>query len=356
MTAPGWVRDLEERARAALPEEVFRYYRQGSGQGLSAGEAVAAWDRVRLLPHVLRDVSTVSTVTTLLGTEVSAPVAVAPTTMQRAADPDGEVAMARAVAAADSLMVLSSNAGSSFDDVGATGAAWWLQMYVTAERTTSAPLLARAVDGGARAVVLTVDTPVVASKDDGGATTVWDTADPSWWQRNFDPGHGDRPGDEKAADLGPHDVEWLAATTGLPVVVKGVLRPGDARRCLDAGAAAIWVSNHGGRQLDHVAATADCLSAVVDEVGEEAEVYVDGGVRSGLHLLTARALGARAAFLGRLPLFALAAGGTTEVSELLRRLREELAEAMRLAGCPGLDDLDPRLLAPVRPALRRRGE
>lgn len=351
---PRFVDGLEQRAAAVLPEEVFRYVRQGARASVSAEEATRAWDAFRFLPQVMRDVTEVSLSTTLLGTAVETPFAVAPTTMQRAAHPDGEVAMARGAAAAGALMVVSSNAGSTFEDIAGTGVDWWLQMYVTAERQTSRPLLDRAVDAGAKAVVLTVDTPVVGTKDDGEGRTVWDVARPDWVRANFPPEHGSAPGDEKATDLGPQDVDWVARSTGLPVVVKGVLRPGDARRCLDAGAGAIWVSNHGGRQLDYAAATADRLGAVVAEVGSRTEVYVDGGVRNARHALAALALGARGVFLGRLPLYGLAVGGVAGVERMFDELGSELTEALTLCGCTSVSAVPGDLLAP--PPARLRSE
>lgn len=337
MTEHGFTASLEERARELLPEPVHRYFVQGARDCVSAGEAVAAWDRLRFLPHVLRDVSHVSAATSLLGTPVRSPFAVAPTTLQRAAHEAGEVAMGKGVAAAGSLLVVSSNAGSTFEEIAATGAPWWLQAYVTVDRDACLPLLERAVRAGARALVLTVDTPLVGTKYDGAGPTIWEVTDPSWLRVNFPPGHGLDPGHAKAADLGPRDLAWLRDTTGLPVVAKGVLRPDDARRCVDAGADGIWVSNHGGRQLDRAAATAHCLPAVVDAVGEAAEVYVDGGVRTGLHGLAALALGARGVFLGRPPLFALTVGGEAGVSRLLKGLHNDLVEAMSLAGVAAPD-------------------
>lgn len=337
MTGHGYAESLEERARELLPEPVHRYFVQGARDCVTANEAVAAWDRLRFLPHVLRDVSRVSAGTDLLGSGIGSPFAVAPTTMQRAAHPDGEVAMARGVAAARSLMVVSSNAGSAFSEIAATGAPWWLQAYITVDRDACLPLLERAVEAGARALVLTVDTPVVGTKYDAAGPTVWEVTDPGWLRVNFPPGHGRDPAHAKAADLGPRDLAWLREVTGLPVVVKGVLRPDDARRCVDAGVDAVWVSNHGGRQLDHVAATAVCLPAVVDAVGTAAEVYVDGGVRTGLHGLAALALGAKGVFLGRLPLFALTVDGENGVRRLLEGLHTDLVEAMSLAGVAGPD-------------------
>ncbi len=342
---------LEARAAELLPEPVLRYIRQGARDGLTAGEATAAWDRFRFLPQVMQDVTEVDTATSLLGSAVRTPLAVAPTTLQRAAHPEGEVAMARGARDAGAVMVLSSNAGSSVEDVAATGVDWWLQLYVTADRSACLPLLRRAAEAGARAVVLTVDTPVVGTKYDGTGPTVWDVAEPGWLRAGFPADHGTAPGEDKATDLGPHDVAWLARESGLPVVVKGVLRPDDARRCVEAGARAVWVSNHGGRQLDGAAATADCLAAVVAEVGGEgagAEVYVDGGIRSARHVLAALALGARGVFLGRLPVYALAADGDAGVRRLLAELSDDLAEALRLSGATSPERVPPGLLAPGR--------
>ncbi|HSE70531.1 MAG TPA: alpha-hydroxy-acid oxidizing protein [Nocardioidaceae bacterium] len=339
-----WADSLEQLAREVLPAPVHRYFRQGAGAGVTASEAVAAWDRHRFLPRVLRDVTTVTTAVRLLGTTYAAPFAIAPTTLQRAAHPEGEVAMARAAAATGTLMVVASNAGSSFADIAATGVDWWLQVYVPEDRPVCRPLLERAVDAGARAVVLTADSPVVSTRYDGGEESVWASVDPTWLRVNFTEGDGNGPAHEKAADLGPQDVDWLHAVTGLPVVVKGVLRPDDARRCVGAGAAGVWVSNHGGRQLDLAADTAACLPRVAGAVGNNAEVYVDGGVRTGRHALTAAALGARAAFLGRLPLYALAVAGEEGVTRLLLDLRAELEECLRLTGCASPSVVPPDLL------------
>ncbi len=332
MAVDRFVDALEERARAVLPEPVHRYIRQGARDGVTAAEATRAWDRFRFLPQVLRDVTDVDTSTTLLGAAVQTPVAVAPTTLQKAAHPEGEVAMARAVREAGSLLVVSSNAGSTFEEIAETGVSWWLQMYVTAERPASTPLVERAVDAGAGAIVLTVDTPVVGTKYDDGPT-VWDVARPGWLRANVPADRGEQPGDEKATDLGPQDVTWLSEISGLPVVAKGVLQPDDVRRCVDAGAAAVWVSNHGGRQLDYAGATADALVDVVAAAGHDAEVYVDGGLRCGRHVLAALALGARAVFLGRPPLYALACDGEPGVRDLIRQMTAGLEEALMLAGC-----------------------
>ncbi|WP_109509597.1 alpha-hydroxy acid oxidase [Nocardioides speluncae] len=332
-----WLDGVEKRARDSLPAAVYRYLMQGAREGVSAAEAVSAWQSVRFVPHVLRDVTEVDTATTLLGTPVATPVGIAPTTLQRAVHPEGELAMARATAAAGSLMVVSSNAGTRFAEIGATGVSWWLQAYVPADRSLAEPLLARAVEAGAKAVVLTVDTPVVGTKYDGDNETIWDLLPGDVLRVNFDDGYDDRPGAAKATDLGVGDIAWLGEITGLPVVAKGVVRPDDARRCVQAGCAAIWVSNHGGRQLDRTISTAAALPAIASAIGPTAELYVDGGIRSGLDVMAATALGARGVFLGRLPVLSLA-GGEQSVRRLHAELADELVEAMRLGGCTRLSD------------------
>ena len=328
------------------PDQVLRSYLvAGAGDGVSAAEA--GWADVRFAPHVLRDVTTVDLAADLLGTSARVPYAVAPTSLQRAVHPEGDVAMARACAAEGVLLVVSSNTGTPFAEISATGVAWWLQVYLPADRQLALPLLERALSAGVGAIVLTVDTPVVGTKR---GPSVWDWVDPSLVRVNFDPGYDDQPGAHKAMDLGPEDIAWLAARTGLPVVVKGVLRGDDARRAVDAGAAAVWVSNHGGRQLDRALRTSQALPAIAAQIGDEVPVYVDGGVRSGLDVLAGLALGARAVFLGRLPVLALA-DGEAGVAALLANLRTETEEAFRLAGCRSVADTPEIAFAPPETVL-----
>lgn len=330
MTKPGstWLASLEEQARAVLQPEVYRYYQQGSRAGVTAAEAVEAWSQFRLSPRIFTDVRQVDLTTDFLGWPAAAPLGVAPTTLQRAADPGGEVATATACRAAGVPMVVSSNATATFAEIGATGATWWLQAYLPAERRLAEPMLAAAVAAGAKAIVLTVDTPVVATKYDDGA--IWRSTPPGWVRVNL----GSAADAPKAQDLGPADVTWLTEVTGLPVVVKGVLRPEAASAAVIAGAAAVWVSNHGGRQLDPVVSTASALQPIVDHLDGAVPVYVDGGVRSGISALMALAQGADGIFFGRLPLFALGVGGSAGVLRLFEDLKVELSEALMLSGSP----------------------
>lgn len=331
-----WLDQVLSLSRDRLAAPVFRYIEEGARDEVTSGEAEAAWRSYRLAPHVLRDVREVDTSCTLLGQDFAMPMGIAPMTLQRAAHPEGELAMARAAATAQVPYVLSSNAGSTFADVAATGVTWWLQVYVTPTREDTQALLRRAVDEGASGIVLTADTPVVGTRYAApDVPLVWDTVDHDWVGANAPTVRGTRPAERaKAMDLGPADVEWLAGLTGKPVVVKGVLRADDARRCVDAGAAAVWVSNHGGRQLDRSVATAHCVAAVRAEVGEEIQLFVDGGIRSGLDALVATSLGADAVFVGRPMFYALAAGGADGVGRALDELRLELTESLRLTGCP----------------------
>jgi 4-hydroxymandelate oxidase len=341
-----WLDGLASAAQARLPTPVWQYFAAGAREGITAAEAVQAWQRIRLLPHVLVDVARVDTGTTLLGQRYRLPVGVAPTSLQRCADPQGELAMARAAAQAEAPHVVASNAGHRFAEIAAVGGPWWLQAYVTTARDDCAAMLDAAVAAGAQAIVLTVDTPGVGTKyqpDDEDFADI----DLSWHRCNFPAGTTQGRQGAWARDLVVDDIGWLAERTSLPVVCKGVLRADDARRCADAGAAAVWVSNHGGRQLDRVLSTAAALPPIVDEVGGDVEVYVDGGIRSGLDVLTALALGARAAFVGRLPLFALAAGGEPAVSRMFTEFAEELDEALRLAGCADLAAVDRSLVAQI---------
>ena len=325
---PGrWLDTLAERAEHAVHPAVWSYLQSGSYGEVSVAEATRAWREVRFRPRVLTGVGPPDLATTLLGSPVASPVGVAPTAMQRAVHPQGERAMVAGAEAAGALCVVSSNSGTRWSELGAT-APWWLQVYLPPDREEARASLEHAVEAGAAAVVLTADTPFPGSKYAADLED-WTGVDLGWWRVNFPEPHSER----WAADLGPDDVGWLREATGVPVVVKGVLRGDDAVRCLDAGADAIYVSDHGGRQLDRAVSTATALREVVAAVGDGAEVYVDGGIRSGLDVLAALALGAHAVFLGRSALHALAVDGARGVERLLTDVTTELGEVLHLAGC-----------------------
>jgi len=333
------IAELERRARRLLPPEVYDYYAGGSGSERTLRASVHAWRQHWLMPRVLRDVSAVDTSLRLPGvpeTAAATPVAVAPTGFQGLASPEGELATIRGAAAAGALMVVSSRSSRRIEDIGRAaadaGGAWWFQVYILRDRDLTARLAGRAVAAGARALVLTGDTPVVGRKrrDRGG-----DLITEAEFLVNTGP-LADLAQAEQAADLTFADVGWLARLGGVPVLVKGVLRADDARACLAAGAAGVIVSNHGGRQLDRAVPAALALPAVAAELGRAADgpgpVYADGGLRTGEDVLAALGLGARAVFLGRPVLWALACGGAEGVRDLLTGMTGDLAHAMALAG------------------------
>ncbi len=330
MSAP-WLDDVLAEAERQLPAPVWKYAMAAAGEGATAADNEAAWRAVRFLPRVLRDVRRLDFATELHGDRYQHPFGIAPTSLQRCVHPDGELAMARAAAASGVPHVVSSNAGHRFAEIDAIGAPWWLQLYVTQDREDCLHVVDAAVAAGARALVLTVDTPFPGTKHDVSDSDFADI-DLSWHRINYEGQATASQRGQWAADLDAVDVTWLADRSGLPVIVKGVLHPADAEHCLEAGAAAIWVSNHGGRQLDRSVATARALPAVAAAVGGRAPVYVDGGVRSGLDVLAGLALGADAVFLGRLPLLALGAGGEASVCGALAAIEREFAESARLAG------------------------
>jgi 4-hydroxymandelate oxidase len=336
--------DLQRRARKLLPPEVYDYYAGGSGSERTLRANQKAWRRVWLAPRVLRDVSAVSTAARLLGTPLATPVGVAPTGFARLAHPDGELAVAAGAARAGALYVLSARSTSRIEDVGAVvrngGGRWWFQVYVLRDRDLTARMVARAAAAGAAALVLTADTPVVGRKRRDAGHGVVPAAD---FLVNLGP-LADLSAAEQASDLTFADIGWLAEISGLPVVVKGVLRGDDAAACAAHGAAAVIVSNHGGRQLDGAIPAATALPQVVaalstDPAGAARPAYADGGIRTGDDVLAALALGAEAVFVGRPVLWALACGGADGVGELLTALTAGLAHSMALAGAASLGQI-----------------
>jgi 4-hydroxymandelate oxidase len=337
---------LEDQAREALDRGVYDYVAGGADDEWTLGDNRAAWDRVRLLPRVLRDVSRVETTTTLLGTPVASPLGVAPTAFQRLVHPDGECAMARGCAARDHLMVLSTRATATPAECheAAGGGPRWYQVYVLNDRQRNERMIAGALEAGISALVLTADTPVLGRRRRDVVNAFMLPPNLGGPSLELEPGEEGNLVDQ-AADLTFDDIGWLSRISGLPIVVKGVVRSDDALACVDAGAAGVWVSNHGGRQLDGCIATADALAAVVDAVGDRAEVYVDGGIRRGVDVLRALALGAKAAFVGRPAVWGLATGGDAGVELVLKGLTGELKLAMALAGCRSIGEITADLVA-----------
>jgi isopentenyl diphosphate isomerase/L-lactate dehydrogenase-like FMN-dependent dehydrogenase len=332
VAAPLNVWDYERLAEEKLDANAHAYFTGGAGDEVTLRDNVAAFERRKLRPRVLVDVGSISTNTTVVGTEVALPILIAPVAMQRMAHPDGEIATARAAAAAGTIMCLSSAATTRPAEVAAAApdAPRWFQVYVFKERALTQGLIDEAVASGYSGLVLTVDTPFLGRRE---RDLRIDFKVPEELAVT-----GDLFGHGFDAGLSWRDLEWLSGH-GLPVVVKGILTAEDAQLACDHGAAAIVVSNHGGRQLDGVPASLDALEEVVDAVAGRAEVLLDGGVRRGTDALKALALGARAVLIGRPMLWGLAAGGEEGVADVLRLLREEVELGLGLLGCASLADV-----------------
>jgi isopentenyl diphosphate isomerase/L-lactate dehydrogenase-like FMN-dependent dehydrogenase len=298
-SAPVNVYDYERLAEETLDANAHAYFAGGAGDEVTMRDNLAAFERRKLRPRVLVDVTTVTTRTTVLGTEIALPIMIAPLALQRMAHPEGEVATARAAAAAETIICLSTAATARPAEIAAAapGGPRWFQVYVFDDRSLTEELIAEAVQNSFSALVLTVDTPYLGRRE---RDLRIDFRVPEHLTMS-----GDLFGEGFDAALSWHDLEWLAGF-GLPVVVKGILTAEDARLACEHGAAAIVVSNHGGRQLDGVPATLDALEEVVAAVDSRAEVFLDGGIRRGTDVLKALALGARATLIGRAMLWGLA--------------------------------------------------
>jgi len=337
------VADYERLAAEALEPGAYGYFAGGAGDERTLRENVSAFARWRLRQRVLVDVSDVNTRTTVLGEPLTMPILVAPVAFQRLAHPDGEAGMARAAADAGTVMCLSTLATASPSEVAAAapGARLWFQLYCFRDRGVTRALLSEAVEAGFRAVALTVDAPRPGRRERDLRSGFRLPAELRV------PGVAKATGAEGAPisvaevlglvdpALDWTDLEALVSDSSLPVLVKGVMTAEDAVLAADRGAAGVIVSNHGGRQLDGVAATVDAVAEVAQAVGDRVEVLMDGGVRRGSDVLTALALGARAVLVGRPAVWGLAVAGEDGAGRVLELLRDELELALALCGCPG---------------------
>lgn len=354
--------DYESSARAKLNKKAWDYYSSGAGDEVTLRDNQLAFERLKISPRILRDVSQRHMKTTVLGEALEFPILIAPMAFQCLAHPEGEIATARAASQAGIGMVLSTLATKSLEEVAAvrhspiaTGAPQWFQLYIHRDRGLTRALVERAYTAGYQALCLTVDAPLLGCRERdkrnqfalppglelANLTTLSELELPhaagesglfTYFTQQLDP------------SITWHDLEWLQSLYPLPLVVKGILRPEDAVRAVEYGAKAIVVSNHGGRQLDGAIASLDALATVVEAVAHRAEVLVDGGIRRGVSIFKALALGAKAVLLGRPVLWGLAVGGEAGVSHVIKLLQDELDLTMALCGCTSLQDIDSSLV------------
>jgi 4-hydroxymandelate oxidase len=340
--------EFEPIARAKMDRAGFDYVAGGAWDEVSLRESVEAWRRKRFVPRVLTDVKSVDVAGSFLGKAAAIPVAMAPMAVQSLAHPDGEVEAVRGAAAAGIPYMLSTTSSRTIEDVAAAApdADRWFQLYLVGSPAHSRSLVERATAAGYRAIVLTVDLPVVGYRPRDLRSDFTFPALPHIDEANA--GSASRYGpiaDQHELGMGWHLVDEIRSWTNLPLVLKGILSPLDAGRAADAGVDGIVVSTHGGRQLDRVIATADALPPIVDAVGGKTEVWVDGGIRTGLDIALAIALGATGTLVGRPFYWALAAGGAAGIERAAAILRTELEIALNLLGVDRPDRLDRSYIA-----------
>ena len=337
--------EFEERARRCMTPMAYEYVASGAADEHTVRWNRDAFDRIRLRPRVLRDVAAVDLRTTLFGREHAFPILLAPTAYHRVLHPDGELATARGAAAAGITWVVSVGTTTPLQEIAAAAAApLWFQLYFQSDRGFTRDLVQQVEASGCEVLCLTVDTPIIGPRNRqarAGFTLPADVSTPHLYDI----------GQRKQAVMDPRrvsatwqDVEWLRGFTTLPLVLKGILDGEDASRAVQAGAAGIIVSNHGGRNLDTAVAAIDALPEVVDRVGGRVPVLVDGGIRRGTDVIKSLALGAAAVLIGRPYCYGLSVAGSEGVRRVVEILRAELEAAMMLMGLARLSEIERSVL------------
>ncbi|XP_022980628.1 peroxisomal (S)-2-hydroxy-acid oxidase GLO4-like isoform X3 [Cucurbita maxima] len=341
------VNDFKELARNALPKMYYDYYAGGAEDEHTLRENIQAFHRITIRPRVLVDVSQIDMSITILGYPISAPILVAPTAAHKLAIREGELATARAAAAAKTIMILSYSSTCSMEEVASScNAVRFFQLHISKRRDISALLVQRAERFGYKAIVLTADTPRLGRREADirnkmigfpvknleGLMSIDVKSD-----------HGSKLeayyNEMLDASIRWEDIGWLRSITNLPILIKGILTHEDATKAVEGGVDGIIVSNHGARQLDFAPATVSVLEEVVHAVKGKVPVLLDGGVRRGTDVFKALALGAQAVLIGRPVLFGLAAKGEGGVRTVLEMLKNELEISMSLSGCPCIKDI-----------------
>lgn len=346
--------DYERTARERLPGMVSAWLDGGAADGLTHAENLTAWRRIRLQGRVLTDLRGASTGLTLFGQAMDHPLILAPVAYHHLAHPEGESATALGAAATGTVMTVSTLASTRIEDLGAGAPGpLWFQLYVQAQRYDTESLIARAEAAGCRALMVTVDAPVKLRNTEArigfrlpdGISAV-NTAGMAVAQVQTIPGRS--PAFLGLLDSAPRweDIAWIRSRTRLPLILKGITSAPDARRALEMGVDGIVVSNHGGRALDSLPASAEILPHIADAVGGRMVLLCDGGIRRGTDVLKALALGASAVMIGRPQIHALATAGAQGVAHMLTILRAELEVAMAQTGCRSLHDISRDVLWP----------
>jgi 4-hydroxymandelate oxidase len=342
------VGDFEALAQQRMASPDFDYVAGGAWDEITLAESVDAWRQLRYVPRVLRDIRTLDVSGTFLGRRSSLPIAIAPMAAQAMAHPKAEAEMLRGAAAAGIPFCLSTSSSMAMEDVAAAApeAERWFQLYVIRDLAYTRSLVQRAEASGYRAIVLTVDLPVLGFRERDRRSGFALPAMP----------HMGEPPDAPPTRYGPLEHErgigltWntiaeIRAWSSLPLLLKGILSPDDARLAAEAGVAGVVVSTHGGRQLDRSISTTEALPGIVEAIEGRCEVWADGGIRRGLDVVAALALGATGVLVGRPFYWALAAAGQAGVEHAAAILRTELELALPLLGVSSFAEVTREVLA-----------
>ena len=373
------IEDLRKIARRKLPSPLFNYIDGGSDDESNVHGNTRAYDKVRLVPEYLIDVSKIDLSTKVMGHEISMPLFLAPTGMTGLFHHDGEIAVSKAASEAGTFYSLSTLGSTSIEDVAAAGnGPKCFQIYVMKDRSLTREFIQRCKDAKFDSLMLTVDVPVVSNRERelrygftlppklNLAGMAGFATKPGWVFRYLthpapqlaNVAHKIAQGSSDSSSLIEYiveqfdssvtwdDMEWMVSEWGGPFAIKGILSAADARKAVDLGASTVLVSNHGGRQLDGAMPTIEALGPVVDEVGGECEIICDGGIRRGTHVLKALARGATACSIGRPYLFGLAAAGQAGVTKALELLRAEIERDMALIGCRNISEIGKKHIYP----------
>jgi isopentenyl diphosphate isomerase/L-lactate dehydrogenase-like FMN-dependent dehydrogenase len=343
--------DYEVLAQQFISAPAYAYVTGGSEHDITLNSNREAFKRYSMVPRVLCDVSSASTRCRLLGKDMSHPILLAPVAFQKLVHPMGEVATARAAEATDTCFVTSTLSSCSMEDIAAaSGGARWFQLYFQPSRANTLNLVRRAEAAGYSAIVVTLDAAVQTASFQAhraGFSMPDDIRTPNLDSFASTDNKFSSNKNSQSRIFGAYmlhaplrgDIEWLLQESTLPVLVKGVLHPGDAQMLKSMGVAGCVVSNHGGRSLDGVQASLTQLVAIREATGDSFTVLLDSGIRSGSDIFKALALGADAVLIGRLQVYALAVAGALGVAHMIKLLREELELCMAYSGCITSEDI-----------------
>lgn len=341
--------ELEAEARRLVTPVISDYIAGGSDDETTRQNNERAFARIGLMPRVLTGSGKPDLTVEILGQKLSMPVFLAPTAFHKLVHHEGELATARAARAADTILIAAMAGTVRVQDVAPeTDGRCWFQMYLQPDRAISEDLVHRAEEAGCKALVITVDSAVFGRRDRDVRNGFRDLPAGLICENMRPPEVHETESRVRSigfsTELSWKDLEWLRGFTKLPIVPKGIAHPEDAHIAIESGADAIFVSNHGGRQLDTIPATLELLPGIVDRVGGRVPVLMDGGIRRGTDVVKALAMGANAVAIGRPAMWALAMGGADGVTAALNAIREELERAIALCGQPGVSSLNRELL------------